>query len=148
MRGTPFIPRDESALQKINIVPECIFCHQPTNNVEIRVIKKVREEYMAYRQVLRTTTTSSIPFPAHHHCYHRKRLAEKITLILACVILVLTFFTFIFVRSAAHHDGEVGMVWVFLVAAIVGLLLSLTSLGLRTYLNAKVTNYAKEHAAH
>lgn len=40
------------------------------------------------------------------------------------------------------------MVWVFLVAAIVGLLLSLTSLGLRTYLNAKVTNYAKEHAAH
>jgi hypothetical protein len=91
MRGTPFIPRDESALQKINIVPECIFCHQPTNNVEIRVIKKVREEYMAYRQVLRTTTTSSIPFPAHHHCYHRKRLAEKITLILACVILVLTF---------------------------------------------------------
>jgi hypothetical protein len=150
MRRNPLVPESQSTWREIKIVPQCIFCHQPTDNVETRVTNKMSEQRWSSTQVLRTTSTNVIPFPAHHRCYRRRWLAQRITAILTGVTIVLAVpcgfaITSIVGESVARLVGPRGLLWTMLGPLFVPVLLMFTSLGLWMNLNAKVEHYAKEH---
>jgi len=149
MARLPFVPESQASQQEIEIVPQCIFCHQPTDHVETRVIKKRSEQRWSSTQVLRTTTTHLIPFPAHHRCYRRRWLAQRITAILTGVTMGLALaanYPAIYLKPGGAPTVPRAWMLPALGLVLVALLLMFTSLGLWIYLNAKAERYAKEHA--
>jgi len=75
-----------------SIKGDCIFCGKPTEDVAKRTIRDIRysggHNWRAgtYSPAMQTTTTRSVPFPAHPACLRRRLLFER----LAVLILIVT----------------------------------------------------------